>query len=256
MHPVLVVFIAAAVVMTGVWWVQWRTHNAGWVDVAWSYLMGLAAVYYAFTGSGDIVPRATVATLALVWGVRLGSHLFHRVSREPEDGRYRYMREAVKGNQAKFFAFFMFQAGFTALFSLPFWVVAQNPVAGFTPWIALGIAIWIVAVGGESIADRQLARFRADSANKGKVCDRGLWRYSRHPNYFFEWLHWFAYVALSVGAAHAWVALTGAALMLITLCWVTGIPFVEAQSLRSRGDAYREYQRTTSVFVPWFRMGA
>jgi steroid 5-alpha reductase family enzyme len=253
MQPIAVIAVVSIVAMAGVWYVQWRTGNAGYVDVAWSYLMVFAALVYALTGGGAPLARITMALLAGLWGLRLGTHLLLRVSREPEDGRYRYLRETIAGHQGKFFAFFMLQAGLTVLFSLPFWVVAQNPTAALTPWYVLGVAIWIAAIVGEAVADRQLARFRGEPRNKGNVCQVGLWRYSRHPNYFFEWLHWFSYVALSVGAAHAWLSLLGALLMLVSLCWVTGIPFVEAQALRSRGDAYRAYQRTTSAFVPWPR---
>jgi steroid 5-alpha reductase family enzyme len=251
-HSVLVVLIAAAVVMTLVWEIQRRTRNAGYVDAAWSFLMGGAAVYYNAIGPGAALPRALTATLGALWGFRLGLHILHRMRHEAEDGRYRHLRERIRGHQGKFFAFFMFQAGLTALFSLPFYVASRNPQATWTPWLVAGVVVWLVGVGGESLADRQLARFRADPANRGTTCRAGLWRYSRHPNYFFEWLHWFAYVGLAVGApAWGW-SLLGPALMLVSLCWVTGIPFVEAQALRSRGDDYRRYQRETSVFVPWF----
>ena len=125
---------------------------------------------------------------------------------------------------------------------------------GVTVWAIFAVLTWIVALGGEWIADNQLAAHRADPAMKGKTCRRGLWKYSRHPNYFFEWLHWFAYVFLAVGTGLGWVtaSLVGPALMLSTLVWATGIPYTEAQALRSRGDDYREYQRTTSVLIPWF----
>jgi steroid 5-alpha reductase family enzyme len=108
-----------------------------------------------------------------------------------------------------------------------------------------------VAFAGESLADRQLSRFRQDPRNRGRVCRDGLWRYSRHPNYFFEWLHWWAYVALAAGSPLWWIAVAGVAMMLLFLTRVTGIPPTEAQALRSRGEAYREYQRTTSAFFPW-----
>lgn len=250
MHPVLVVLVAASVVMTATWELQRRTHNAGYVDVAWSYLMGAAAAWYAWSGAGASLPRALVAVLGMAWGLRLGTYLLKRVHGEAEDGRYKYLREHWHGHQGKLYGFFVFQAILTAVFSLPFWIVAQNPVAAVTPWTIAGVATWALALGGESIADAQLARFRHDPANKGRVCDVGLWRYSRHPNYFFEWLHWFAYVFLAIGAPYWWVALMGPVLMFLSLFFVTGIPFVEQQSLRSRGDAYREYQRRTSVFVP------
>ena len=121
-----------------------------------------------------------------------------------------------------------------------------------TATITLGICVWLASLVGESIADLQLARFRSNPRNRGKTCRDGLWRYSRHPNYFFEWLHWFAYVCLAWGSPWFVLSLIGPALMLVSLCWVSGIPFVEAQSLRSRGDDYREYQRTTSMLIPWF----
>ncbi|HET9482434.1 MAG TPA: DUF1295 domain-containing protein [Xanthomonadales bacterium] len=252
MHPVLVVLIGAAIVMAAVWLLQLRTRNAGYVDVAWAALMGLAALWYGLVADGGGLPRLVMALLAATWGFRLALHLLHRVMNEPEDGRYRHLREHWRGSQAKFFGFFMFQAALTALFSLPFYIAARNPVDAFTPWTALAIAIWIVAIGGETIADRQLARFRADPANRGRTCRAGLWRYSRHPNYFFAWLHWFTYVALSVGAPMGWLSLLGPVLMGASLAWITGIPFVEQQALRSRGEDYRRYQRETSAFFPWF----
>ena len=121
-------------------------------------------------------------------------------------------------------------------------------------WLELlGAAIWVAGILGESIADRQLARFKADPANKGRVCDVGLWRYSRHPNYFFEWTIWVAYAVFCL-ASPPWgyVGLAMPALMLHFLLNVTGIKATEEQALKSRGDAYRRYQQTTSAFVPWF----
>ncbi|MBV8853549.1 MAG: DUF1295 domain-containing protein, partial [Sinobacteraceae bacterium] len=96
-----------------------------------------------------------------------------------------------------------------------------------------------------------LARFRANPAHRGKTCRAGLWRYSRHPNYFFEWLHWFSYVAFAVGAPLGWLALAGPLLMYVFLRYVSGIPYTEAQALRTRGDDYRDYQRRTSMLFPW-----
>jgi steroid 5-alpha reductase family enzyme len=108
----------------------------------------------------------------------------------------------------------------------------------------------MVALTGESIADRQLARFRASPSNRGKVCREGLWRYSRHPNYFFEWFHWWAYAWLAVGSPLWWLPILGVVVMYLFLTRVTGVPPTEAQAIRSRGDAYREYQRTTNAFFP------
>ncbi len=249
---ILVVLLVSSIVMAGVWEVQRRTRNTGFVDVAWASLMAAAAVWFSATGDGAFVPRLALAMLGGIWGSRLALYLLARVLHEAEDGRYKFMRERWNDNQLKHFLFFQFQALLVVLFSLPFWVAAQNPAEGFTPWVIAAIAVWVVSLGGEAVADHQLDRFRSNPANRGKTCREGLWRYSRHPNYFFEWTHWFAYLLLAIGAPMAWLALIGPVLMLISLCWVTGIPFTEAQALRSRGDDYRRYQAETSAFIPWF----
>lgn len=255
---ILYVWIAASVTMFVAWLVQYRTRNAGIVDAVWAFLMGATAVYYASVSSGGLAPRVAVGVLGGVWGLRLGLHVLGRVLHEPEDGRYRYLRGYWNGNQLKFLGFFMLQALSVVLFSLPFYAVAENPRQQLSVWCVIGATIWLASLLGESIADRQLAAFRADPANRGRTCRAGLWRCSRHPNYFFEWLHWFAYVFLSVGTPFpAWLlSLLGPTLMLASLCWISGIPFTEAQALRSRGDDYRDYQRTTSMLIPWFPKAA
>ena len=252
--PVLIVWFASSLVMLVGWWAQIRSRNAGIVDVLWATCMAASAIFYSLIAHGSSLPRALVALLGGLWGCRLATHILQRVRDEKEDGRYRYLRDYWHDDQSKFFAFFMAQALFTAIFSLPFYVAASNPVEAPTIWTGLGVLVWITSLGGEAIADRQLARYRADPANRGRTCRSGLWHYSRHPNYFFEFLHWFAYVFLTIGSGFIGVALSllGPTLMLISLCWLTGIPYVEAQALRSRGDDYRDYQRTTSPLIPWF----
>jgi steroid 5-alpha reductase family enzyme len=252
--PIIAVWTATSVAMLLGWFVQLRTRNAGIVDAIWALSMGASALFYATVASGSLIARLGVAMLGGAWAFRLCLHILARVLSESEDGRYRYLREYWRGSQVKFFVFFQVQALLTALFSLPFYVVALNPKEGMTRWCYAGVAVWIIGIAGESIADMQLARHRHDPANRGRTCRSGLWRYSRHPNYFFEWLHWFAYVLLAIGLPlPIWaLSLLGPVLMLVSLCWLTGIPFVEAQALRSRGEDYREYQRTTSMLIPWF----
>jgi steroid 5-alpha reductase family enzyme len=253
--PILCVWAAASAAMLLAWWLQVRTRNAGIVDVVWAACMSASALFYASVGNGSLLSRVTVAMLGGFWGFRLCMHILSRVLNEHEDGRYSYLREYWGDNQGKFFGFFQAQALLTALFSLPFYSVAHNSREGVSIWYALGLAAWLVSVTGETVADMQLARFRKNPANRGKVCRIGLWNYSRHPNYFFEWLHWFTYVFLSIGTPFpTWLlSLLGPILILVSLCWVTGIPYVEAQALRTRGGDYREYQRTTSALIPWFR---
>ncbi|MFC3714564.1 DUF1295 domain-containing protein [Luteimonas soli] len=246
------VWLLAAAAQTGGWAWQRRRRNAGIVDVLWSTGVGLAAVVLALLGDGAPLPRITLALLGGAWGLRLAWHLWRRVRGEPEDGRYANLRKRWGEDQRKWFAFFQFQALLVVLFSLPFLAVVRNPVAGVTPWLLAGVAVWIASVAGEAIADAQLARFRADAGHRGRTCRAGLWRYSRHPNYFFEWLHWFAYVLLAVGSPWWWLAWAGPLVMFVFLRWISGIPYTEAQALRTRGDDYSQYQRTTPMLFPWF----
>ncbi len=246
-----VLWLLAALMMTLGWLWQRPRSNAGIVDVLWAGGLGSSALLFSLLGDGGLWPRMTVAVLGGLWGTRLAVHLWKRVHGEPEDGRYQNLRAHWHGSQFKFFLFFQFQALLIVLFSLPFLAVARNPRT-FGPWMLIGIAIWLVSVIGESVADQQLARFRADPANHGHTCRDGLWRYSRHPNYFFEWVHWFAYVGIAIGSPIAGLAWAGPLVMYVFLRWISGIPYTETQALRSRGDDYRAYQRSTSMLIPWF----
>ena len=244
--------IACAIVVIGLWFWQLGSRRADWVDFAWSALIGLQAVFYALFADGAVEKRVLAVLVAGTWSFRLARHLFVRLSgHDDEDGRYQSMREHW-GDKANFgfFWFFLVQALVAWLFALPAWVVASDPSPAIDAWVFAGVALWAISLAGESVADRQLAAFKADPDNKGRVCNVGLWRYSRHPNYFFEWLHWFSYPLIAVGAPNWWLTWLGPVVMLLFLYRVSGIPYTEKQSLKSRGDAYREYQRTTSAFFP------
>ena len=241
----------AALAMAWGWRWQQRRANAGIVDVLWSACLAAGAVVLAWRGAGAPANRWALALLGGAWGLRLALYLWARVRHEAEDGRYRQLRAHWHGDARKFFLFFQFQALLVPLFALPFAVVAGNARVHPAAY-AVAVVVWAASVAGEASADRQLARFRADPANRGRTCRQGWWRYSRHPNYFFEWLHWFTYVALAVGAAHGWLALSGPVVMYVFLRWVSGIPFTEAQALRTRGEDYRDYQRRTPLLIPWF----
>jgi steroid 5-alpha reductase family enzyme len=117
--------------------------------------------------------------------------------------------------------------------------------------VVVGACLGVLSIAGESLADRQLSRFKQKPDSVGRTCREGLWRYSRHPNYFFEWLHWCSYPLIAIGASQAgWLWCLPLA-MFVFLWFVTGIPYTEKQALKSRGDDYRDYQRTTSAFFPW-----
>jgi steroid 5-alpha reductase family enzyme len=247
------VWAVMIVVMSLAWLWQRRTRNATVVDAAWSAGMGGAAVYFALVAPGAPAVRLLVGLLGGLWGLRLCLMLLGRAFGEAEeDGRYRYLREHWQDHQGKWFGFFQAQALLVALFALPFAGAAWSSSTPSTGWLVASVVVWLISVGGETIADRQLTRFRRDPANRGHTCRRGLWRYSRHPNYFFEWLHWFVYPLLAIGSPWWWLTAIGPVLMLFSLYRVTGIPYTEAQALRSRGEDYRRYQRDTSAFIPWF----
>jgi steroid 5-alpha reductase family enzyme len=234
--------------------VRWK--DIGLVDLGWTLGVGMAGCVYAIL-LADFHPerRLLVALLAGTWAGRLSWHvLTHRIAGKAEDARYRRLRE-YWGDRARVYipALFLAEAPLAIVFSLPLLLAMTNPSPTLTGWDVAGIAVWILSVAGETVADRQLEQFRRQPANRGRTCRDGLWRYSRHPNYFFEWLHWWAYVLLAVGAPHGWIALVGPALMLAFLFGLTGIPHAERQALAHRGDDYRRYQQTTSVFIPWFK---
>ena len=148
---------------------------------------------------------------------------------------------------------FLIAALFGLFLSLPFLLAALNPAPTLSAFEYAGIALWLIALAGEAVADAQLAAFKRDPTSHGQVCQRGLWNYSRHPNYFFEWLIWVAWALFALASPYGWIALLCPLLMFYFLFRVTGIPATEAQALRSKGDAYRRYQQTTSAFVPWFK---
>lgn len=257
MNAWLVIAIGAVsmmLIMLLLWMRQRVTHNAGIVDVAWSMGTGALGVYFAISADGWAMRRQILAALVVLWAVRLGRHVLRRVMNENEDGRYFALREKWGDRTQMFlFWFFQIQAIWAVLFALPVLLAARNPTAHLTFFDIAGILIWLTAFIGETIADSQLARFRVDPNNHGRVCRAGLWRYSRHPNYFFEWLHWWTYVAMALSGwwPWGWLTLFGPVLMLVFLMKITGIPPSEAQALRSRGEAYRAYQRTTSALFPW-----
>jgi steroid 5-alpha reductase family enzyme len=232
-----------------------RINNYGIVDIAWSYAFAALAVFYALFAPGWPVRKALIATLATLWSLRLGTHLARRViGHHPvEDGRYVQLRQDWAGNFAsKMFGFFQLQAASVVLLGVAFFTACLNPAPQLHPLEIAGAILWLFALTGESLADRQLAAFKRDTANRGRVCAIGLWRYSRHPNYFFEWLVWVAFFVFALASPHGWTAIIGPAAILFLLLRVTGIPLTEEQSLRSKGDAYRRYQQTTSAFIPWF----
>jgi steroid 5-alpha reductase family enzyme len=247
-------WLGAALLMLVLWLIQRRTRNAGLVDAGWAGSLGLLGLGDALFAGGAGPHRLLVGALTATWGLRLAVHLLRdRILGRPEEGRYVALR-ARWGRRADafFFPFFQAQALLAAVLSLPFALAAQRSEPRLDAVQVAGALLWLFGLVFESTADAQLARFKAGSANRGRVCDVGLWRFSRHPNYFGEWLIWCGFALLALTGPHGAWGLISPALMLVFILFITGVPPTEAQALRSRGEAYRAYQRRTSVFVPWF----
>jgi steroid 5-alpha reductase family enzyme len=246
----LVGAVVASVSMAALWTLAVRIKDASHVDVAWAMLIATCAILYALLADGDAAHRLLAAVLASVWGYRLGLYLlFNRVLGKEEDGRYQTLRAKWGENANRnFFWFFQFQAAFVVFFTIPYALIVLDD-GGLGPLEWLGAAVWAVGNVGVVVSDWQLAQWRGNPENKGKTARGGLWSWSRHPNYFFEWVTWIGVALVATAAPWGWVAWVVPAGLLFLLFRVTGIPATEAQALKSRED-YAEYQRTTSVFVP------
>ncbi|WED63953.1 photosystem I reaction center subunit XII [Synoicihabitans lomoniglobus] len=230
-----------------------RIDNYGIVDFVWAYCFTGVAWFYALSGSGWSSRALVIAALASIWSIRLGSHLYRRVMghHPQEDSRYGQLREDWQANFGPMmFGFFQLQAVSIVILSAPFLFPTRNAFPGFNLWEIIGTAVCFLALVGETVADGQLAAFRRNPNNEGQVCDVGLWRYSRHPNYFFEWCIWVGFCLFACGSAWGWLSVIAPAAILHLLLNVTGVPMAEASSLKSKGDAFRAYQRTTNAFFP------
>jgi steroid 5-alpha reductase family enzyme len=231
---------------------QLRTRDATAVDSGWGTALALCALLYALLAPGCLLQRLVICLPVAIENLRVALLVRYRHD-GGEDRRYQELRRRwrEKGREQLSFAiFYQAQALLAAGLSVVALLGSFN-VDGLTAVQWVGIVLWVVAVGFEVVADRELTAFRRDPANKGGVMDRGLWRYSRHPNYFFQTLTWVAYALIAVAAPYGWLAFLAPALILYLVLFVTGVPPAEESSLRTRGDAYRRYQERTSVFVPW-----
>lgn len=235
------------------WLIHLPLRNAGLVDVGWALGLGLVGLFYSSFGDGYPLRRILLGVMVGFWAFRLAGHfLLSRVGKR-EEGRYTDLREAWgRGAWRYFFLYFLFQGIMVVLLALPFLFICLNEKPGLQLNEQIAAVLWCVGLLGEWFSDRQLKRFRRNPDNQGLTLDRGLWRLSRHPNYFFEWLIWMAYGLMALSAPLGFIGLVSPALMLFFLLKVSGIPSAEAQALKSRGDDYKRYQRTTSPFFPWF----
>ena len=257
LYLTLGVLAAMAVIMGVGWWVQRAAQDGGWTDVFWTFGTGVtlagAALIPLGAAPGVAWRRDMAAAMVGVWALRLGIYIARRVAKGPEDARYAGFRRDWGSNfQTRMIGLMMAQAPAAALLSVSVILAARDPHPGFRVQDLLGLAVLAGSVIGEAVADAQMHRFRTNPAHKGKVCDTGLWAWSRHPNYFFEAAAWIAYpvIALSLARPFTLLSLTAPIIMFLTVRFASGVPPLEEAMLKSRGDAYRAYQARVSAFIP------
>ena len=249
--------LGVSLAMLFAWFVQGIAKHGGAVDVVWSMATGAACVAAAVVPyeNGLSTRQILIAFLAGAWSFRLTLHLFQRTLGSEPDPRYERFAERYGSYWSPRMALFLqIQAVAAFLLAVTVFFAAHNPAPGLG-WADLaGVLILAGAILGETISDRQLRHFKADPANKGKVCDKGLWSWSRHPNYFFEWLGWLAYPVFALNTAEPYYAgllsLTGPIFMYWLLTRVSGVPMLEREMLTSKGTAYEAYQSRVSSFLP------
>lgn len=260
---VLALAMCLSMTMAAAWFIALHTNRSGWIDAIWSLATGMFGAVAAVSpsiGSGLSAHQVLLAAMALIWSLRLGMHISRRTARGGQDPRYEHLFEQWGARfRIRLFWFLQIQALAALVLVLSIMTAAHRPEPGISIFDGLGLLVFIIAVFGEAVADRQLSSFRHDPANLGKVCDKGLWGLSRHPNYFFEWLAWLAYPITAIdftgGYPWGWLSFAAPLLMYWLLVHVSGIPPLEAHMLRSRKEAFQRYQRHVNAFWPGWPNG-
>jgi steroid 5-alpha reductase family enzyme len=249
----LLSFAAVSAVMILVWVWAYRIKNAGVVDIFWAFNFLVIAFVIWLLADGFEGRKNLVCLLAAIWSLRLGFYLMIRVGShlDEEEGRYKQLRaEWAPNENFKFFVFFQMQALSNVFLAIPFFIIALNTSPKISVVEYIGAGMWLLSIIGEGLSDWQLKQFKKNPANKGKVCEAGFWNYSRHPNYFFQLMIWISVLLFAIPSPFGFIAIVCPLVIGLLIFKVTGIPMTEEQSIRSKGELYKEYQRTTSVFIP------
>ncbi len=249
----LLSFACVSLVMVIIFLWALKIKNNGIVDIFWAFNFLIIAFIIWVVSNGYEPRKNLVVALTALWSLRLGFYLLKRVGShlKEEEGRYKALR--LEWSDGKFFFFFQMQALSNVFLCIPFFITSLNPNGPLNVLEYIGAALWLACIVGEGISDWQLQHFKNNPANKGKVCQYGLWNYSRHPNYFFQFMLWISVTLLAISSPYGWLSILCPLSIGYLLFKVTGIPMTEEQAVRSKGEAYKDYQRTTSAFVPWFK---
>lgn len=251
----LTALFANLVIFTAAWAFCVKIKNFSPVDAFWAFCIGLTSVFFLLRDQPST--QALIAGILITaWSVRLGYHLSRRIAKHhpSEDSRYQKLREIwqEKANPM-FLLLFLGNATLVFLLALPFYLISADPNPAYDLFPILGTLITLTGLIGETIADQQMSAFKASNSDPKSICQIGLWKYSRHPNYFFESIIWIGFFVFALGSPYGWTTLYAPAIITFLLLKVTGIPPTEASALKRKGEAYREYQRTTSPFIPKFK---
>lgn len=245
-------FVLVQLLMFILWLIYTRQKNAAIVDIGWAIGFILTTVAYFFLGFGSFWKSLLLLFMVVIWAGRLGFHLFYRYIQNEEDPRYSALKNrwGESYSDLKVLVLFVFQGVLVTVLSLPFLLVACCPNSTWTGWEIFGVLLWAIGTAGEFYSDESLRQYKATGATG--VCRKGPWYYSRHPNYFFEWVVWLGFAFYALSSTAGILAFIAPGLMYYLLRYVSGVPLTEAQALASKGEDYRRYQETTSEFFPWF----
>lgn len=252
----VIAFIANLLLFAIAWAWCVKLRNFSPVDAFWAFGIGMTSLFFLFGDTPVDAKRITAGIFIAAWSLRLGRHLAKRIAKHhpEEDSRYTKLREVWKGREnSSFFWFFQAQAVSVFLLALPFQIVAADSASSWHILHILGAVIAACGLIGEALADKQMANFKASDPDPTSICQNGLWKYSRHPNYFFESIIWTGIFIFAAGSPWGWTTIYAPVTITFLLLKVTGIPPTEASALKRKGEAYREYQRTTSPFIPKFK---
>lgn len=240
--------------VTLLWSVSLLLKDASIVDIFWGAGFVVANwLYFALTPGGFFTRKWLISALVTIWGLRLSLRILLRNWGKPEDFRYRRWREEVGGRWwwQSYYRVFLLQGFLVWIISSPLLAAHIGPTLNwFTTLDGMGVVVWVVGFFFEAVGDWQLDRFKANEANQGKVLRTGLWRYTRHPNYFGDAVQWWAYYLIAVAAGGYWTFFSPI-VMTELLTRVSGVRLLE-ESLRETKPGYQAYVETTSSFIPWF----
>lgn len=248
----LIVAITLSAIMVFAWAFERKTGKSGWIDAIWSFSVGAGSAIAALLADAPWQRRSAILLLILMWSLRLGLHITQRSVGHGEDPRYaKLVEEWGKDASKRLFWFLQIQAlaAFVLVLAVYLAAVSRPDFPYF--WDVIAVVIIAIALAGEALSDSQLAQFRKTPEAKTEVCETGLWAYSRHPNYFFEWLFWCAWPLMAMAASPwSWLSLLAPIQMYWLLVHVSGIPPLEEHMLKSRGEKFRALQHRVNAFFP------